>query len=69
MGGDGCSELCIVEALYTCSGGSSTGKDTCTFTCGDGTRNNFEDCDDGNTDSGDGCSSLCAIESGYGCIT
>lgn len=36
-------------------------------TCGDGTRQGKEQCDDGNLVDGDGCSKLCQVEGGYGC--
>lgn len=38
-------------------------------TCGDGTWNAGEECDDRNTTAGDGCSASCAIESGYSCTS
>ncbi len=32
--GDGCSSACVIQAGYSCSGGSSTQKDTCSgITC------------------------------------
>jgi cysteine-rich repeat protein len=67
---DGCNRLCMVELGWTCQGGSSTGPDTCTETCGDG-RNYHSfanECDDGNTVDGDGCSSSCTVETGWTCI-
>ena len=36
-------------------------------TCGNGTVELGEACDDGNPNSGDGCSSTCTVESGYTC--
>ena len=36
-------------------------------TCGNGSLNQFEACDDGNAISGDGCSDTCLIEEGYVC--
>ena len=36
--------------------------------CGDGTVEEGEECDDGNTGAGDGCSSICTLEAGYACI-
>ena len=36
-------------------------------TCGDGTVDTHEPCDDGNLVGGDGCSAGCAIEPGYAC--
>ena len=35
--------------------------------CGDGTLNAGEGCDDSNGSNGDGCSSECFIEYGYRC--
>ncbi len=35
--------------------------------CGNGLLDDFEECDDYNTDAGDGCSVSCAVESGYEC--
>jgi cysteine-rich repeat protein len=38
-------------------------------TCGNGTVELGESCDDHNTATGDGCSDTCAIEAGYTCTT
>ncbi|MCA1791409.1 MAG: hypothetical protein LC667_16645, partial [Thioalkalivibrio sp.] len=35
--------------------------------CGNGTLNQGEQCDDGNTTSGDGCQSNCRVQDGYEC--
>src|SRR4051812_32449868 len=35
--------------------------------CGDGTLDEGEKCDDGNSKAHDGCSSTCTIEAGYAC--
>lgn len=35
--------------------------------CGDGVKNQNEECDDNNSTDGDGCSKECKIESGYYC--
>ncbi len=35
--------------------------------CGNGTKENGEACDDGDTSSGDGCSATCTVESGWSC--
>jgi cysteine-rich repeat protein len=40
-----------------------------TPTCGDGTIDPGEQCDDGNTISGDGCSAQCQIESCFICVS
>ncbi len=37
--------------------------------CGNGSVENGEQCDDGNTASGDGCSATCQLESGFTCPT
>ncbi len=52
--GDGCSDLCLEEFGYTCTGEPSV----CTPNCGNGTIDVGEVCDDGDTDAGDGCSGL-----------
>lgn len=39
----------------------------CSSTCGDGVKDDFESCEDGNIIDGDGCSSICDTESGYSC--
>lgn len=74
---DGCNATCdTIEATYICTGGSSSGKDTCTqcsagtspnaekdtceVICGDGLRAGAEVCDDSNIDDLDGCSSDCS---------
>lgn len=41
----------------------------CLSICGDGKKNDQEQCDDNNTRSGDGCSSNCEIEEGFYCTT
>ncbi|MEI8254254.1 MAG: DVUA0089 family protein [Deltaproteobacteria bacterium] len=40
---------------------------TAIATCGNGTREGSEICDDGNTTAGDGCSASCILETGYVC--
>jgi cysteine-rich repeat protein len=35
--------------------------------CGNGTKENGEACDDADTSSGDGCSATCTVESGWSC--
>ena len=35
--------------------------------CGDGTLDNDEECDDGNTNSGDGCTMACRVETDFAC--
>ena len=56
---DGCSSACAVEAGWTCSGGTSSQKDTCTEICGDSKKMTGNPCEDGNTANNDGCSSTC----------
>ena len=69
VSGDGCSATCAVEATWSCTGGSSTTKDTWIELWGDGKRFNTLStfCDDGNTANNDGCSSTWSIESGWTC--
>ncbi len=60
--GDGCSNVCQIEAGYSCppTGGRCT--NTNPPLCGDGKWNPLETCDDGNKAGGDGCSALCTLE-------
>lgn len=62
--GDGCSELCKLEAGWRCDG-RTCGKDTCRPMCGDGRKDYSESCDDGNDRGFDGCAPFCALERGY----
>ncbi len=68
--GDGCSNVCTVEAGYICP---DAGKSCVARSCGDGIVAKGEECDDGvNKEkgvpvSGDGCSDRCKIEPGYHC--
>ncbi len=63
--GDGCSDSCLTEPGWTCTGAPST----CTFNCGNSTieAGDPEECDDGNTTNGDGCSDSCLQEPGWTC--
>ncbi len=63
VSGDGCSDVCLAEVGFTCTGEPSV----CTPNCGNGTIDVGEVCDDGGTGDGDGCSALCEVESGYTC--
>src|SRR6185312_16398351 len=63
--GTGCSKTCTKEP--TCRTAGKTG--ACSTTCGNGTIEPGEDCDDGNGADGDGCSSACKAESGFSCQT
>ncbi len=58
VGGDGCTEECVVEDGWGCDGEPSD----CTFLCGNGVYDAGEQCDDGNDVDGDGCSASCEIE-------
>ena len=73
-GGDGCAADCkTVETGYTCppQGGSCKKQDSdkpAKPNCGNGTIDNGEACDDGNTADNDGCSADCStIEPQYTC--
>ncbi|MGB7811457.1 MAG: DUF4215 domain-containing protein [Polyangia bacterium] len=66
--GTGCSKTCTKEPI--CRGTNGTGTThACTPTCGNGSLESGEECDDGNLVSGDGCSSTCQIEPGFACTT
>ena len=69
INGDGWSSTCSIESGWICSGGSSTTKDTCSESWGDGKRFNsiITYCDDGNSFNGDGWSSSWVIEAGWTC--
>jgi MYXO-CTERM domain-containing protein len=58
VGGDGCTEECVVEDGWGCDGEPSA----CAFLCGNGVYDDGEQCDDGNDADGDGCSASCEIE-------
>jgi cysteine-rich repeat protein len=61
--GDGCDDLCMIEAGFACTGQPSV----CTPVCGDGMVKGAETCDDGGTLPGDGCDAACALEMGWVC--
>jgi cysteine-rich repeat protein len=68
--GDGCSSNCKVENGYICVDSGANTLSVCTFVpvCGNGKKEDGEECDDGNADDGDGCDSLfCAVEDGWTC--
>ena len=57
---------------FNCPAGTSNsveGSDSCNWICGDRTKLDTEDWDDGNISSGDGCSDACKIEAGFTCTT
>ena len=64
---DGCSSSCSIETGWSCSGGNSSAKDSCTEIWGDGKRYNSIStyCDDGNTSNSDGWNSGCSKEIGW----
>lgn len=67
---DGCNKWCNTETGWSCSGGTTSTKDTCSTTCGNGYLDANEVCDDGNTSSSDGCMNNCsAVEKGFVCNT
>ena len=39
----------------------------CMDLCGDGRKNDYNECDDGNLQSSDGCNSLCVVEKNWKC--
>ena len=75
--GDGCDAVCLLEDGEPCTDdgqcGSmacdSVGSNTCepAGSCGNGTLDVGEACDDGNTTGGDGCSGSCLIEINQPC--
>ena len=75
MGGCGCSETGIVgdtettsDTIYDpaidTSSDTSSEEDASTGTCGNGTIEGAEQCDDGDTDDCNGCSNECRWEMG-----
>lgn len=65
--GDGCTDLCVVEYLYTCVG---IIPDVCTFSCIEGLNpyTHHKDCDDGTSAVDDGCNSQCQVQDGFECL-
>jgi fibro-slime domain-containing protein len=59
----GCSKTCTKEP--TCRTGTTT--QACSISCGNGSVETGEACDDGNLDPGDGCSPTCTLEAGFMC--
>jgi cysteine-rich repeat protein len=60
--GDGCVD-CRIEEGYACD------ETACRETCGNGSLDEGEGCDDGNHVGGDGCTRGCRAEEGYECDT
>jgi fibro-slime domain-containing protein len=65
-GGDGCSDMCQLEAGWVCP---DPGVACEAALCGDGIVAGQEDCEDGDMppSSGDGCSDACRLEPGFKC--
>jgi len=63
--GDGCSDICTIEAGFSCMI-TSRNVSSCSTICGDGLVKGKEQCDDGNTRNGDGCSANCTLETAGG---
>lgn len=55
--GDGCSDLCLPESGFVCTGAPSI-----CVECGNGVVEQGETCDDGNRTNGDGCNTACELE-------
>ncbi len=75
-GGDGCGTTCLFEAGLSCTSDAECEgvcdllvSDKCepADTCGNGTLDAPEACDDGATQPDDGCSAGCALENGEVC--
>ena len=63
--GTGCSKTCTKEPICRNSAGKTQ---ACSASCGNGSIETGESCDDGNQISGDGCSASCQIEAGFSCL-
>ena len=64
MAGDGCSATCQVEVGFACVDNAAVVPNSSCHrsVCGDGTKEGYEQCDDGNLIPYDGCSPQCTIE-------
>ncbi len=64
VSGDGCSATCQLEPGFACvTAATANPNSVCHPTkCGDGVKEGFEQCDDGNLIPYDGCSPTCTIE-------
>jgi fibro-slime domain-containing protein len=61
--GDGCSATCQLEPGFACVNMGSPPLSVCHKTvCGDGIKEGFEQCDDGNLIPYDGCSPTCTLD-------
>ncbi len=72
LGGGGSSDFTPLPTSSSSSSSSSSSESSASSAaplCGDGTVDDGEDCDDGNTHNGDGCSNLCAMETHWNCGT
>ena len=68
MAGDGCGVQCQIQLGYDCP----TEGQPCVFpnpsrSCGNGAKNDAEECDDGNVRSNDGCNTNCHLEPAFSC--
>ncbi|EAS02540.2 myxococcus cysteine-rich repeat protein (macronuclear) [Tetrahymena thermophila SB210] len=60
---------CKIQSGYKCFSSKEFDLDICTtLKCGDGIRDQDEECDDGNQINSDACSLNCKIQKGYSCI-
>ncbi|HEX2657526.1 MAG TPA: DUF4215 domain-containing protein, partial [Polyangia bacterium] len=64
----GCSKTCTKEPSCRSGTGDMTTR-ACDTSCGNGSVETGEQCDDGNLSDGDGCSKTCMTESGFMCGT
>ena len=62
----GCSKTCTKEPSCRNGTGMVTTR-ACDTSCGNGSIETGEQCDDGNSSDGDGCSKDCKTESGFMC--
>jgi cysteine-rich repeat protein len=64
--GDGCSDMCLEEVGWWCSGMPSNCVPLLP-NCGNNAQDGAETCDDGGTVALDGCNPICQIEPGFQC--
>lgn len=65
--GDGCSDRCEIEDGYACVTDPVDVISVCTASCGNGTTDAGESCDDGNANDRDACSNRCRRAPGETC--